>query len=77
LINEYHKSVDANNTLKKKYKWYDLHFFGININPWVAVVLGAFGFILRGGILEPILVLLFILGIVKLIADWRNKRNSK
>ena len=63
--------------LKKKYKWYDLHLFGIDINPWVAVGLGAFGFLLKGGVLEPILQLLFILGIIKLIVGWRNKRKSK
>ena len=62
---------------KKQYKWYDLHVFGVDINPWFAVVIGAFGFLLRGGILEPILQLLFLLGIIKLIVDWNNKRKAK
>ena len=68
--------MSENEGTKKKYKWYDLHIFGIDINPWIAVGLGAFGFLLKGSILEPILVLLFLLGIIKLIVSWVNKRKK-
>ena len=27
--------MSENEGSKKKYKWYDLHIFGIDINPWI------------------------------------------
>ena len=64
---------------KRKYHWYDLHIFGIDINPYVAIVIGMFVFLLGGnlgGALQPIGLVLLILGIIKILVYWRRKERN-
>ncbi|MGZ6302414.1 MAG: hypothetical protein ACXWPG_09730 [Ktedonobacteraceae bacterium] len=64
---------------KRKYQWYDLHFFGIDINPYVAIGIGILTFLLGGnlgGALQPIGLILSILGIIKLVVNWRKKEKK-
>lgn len=69
--------MNNSNQEKKKYKWHDLHIFGITINPWFAVVFGLITLIIGGTLgqaLKPIGLVLLILGAVKIAIDMTSKK---
>lgn len=69
--------MDNQNQAKKRYKWHDLHIFGITINPWFAVIFGLITLILGGNLgqaLKPIGLVLLILGIIKIVMDMTRKK---
>ncbi len=56
---------------------FDLKFFGVTINPWAALVIGGATYLLPGNLgsaLQPIGLLLALLGGVKLIKDLLTKK---
>lgn len=69
--------MDKTESKKKKYRWYDLHFFGLTINPWFAVIFGLISLILGGTLgqaLKPIGLVLLILGAIKITTDMTRKK---
>lgn len=63
--------------MKKTHGFFDLHVFGKNISPKVAVIVGAFNFLLAGGILKFPLEVLFFLGLFWMYKDWRKSPNRE
>lgn len=58
---------------------FDLKFFGVTINPWVALIIGGASYLIPGnlgGTLQPIGALLILLGAIKLIKDYLAKRQG-